>query len=456
MVDTSIGDMAAPVPERGFSQEQIYIHLIARAQQATSLPELVFSIVNESIQLVTYQQAAYFSVGSSGRLSLSCASGLASVAETSPYTVWVNGFASAFNAGLPHQLMDFDDAAPDWREGWQEWLPDHLLLIPINDFAGQPLGVAMFAREQPWSEVEVSQLTHLHRTYAYCMRALTHQHRGTRTLSSLLSQSKTWLIAAAVLVACMLIPVRLSALAEAEIIALDSFAVSAPQDGVIRAFAVQPNTFVKKGDVLFTLDDTSVLNRHEVAAKALATARADALVAEQRAFDDMRAKATLAASLGRVKEKEAELQSVKTLMARVEIRAERDGLAVFVDPNDWIGRPVQTGERVMQLADPKDAGLLIWLPVRDAINIEPGASVRLFLHTNPLDPVSAQVHQTSYQASTSPGGIASYRLKATFAPGTELPRIGLHGTARISGEWSSLGYYLFRRPIAAAREYFGF
>jgi multidrug efflux pump subunit AcrA (membrane-fusion protein) len=259
----------------------------------------------------------------------------------------------------------------------------------------------------------------------------------------------------AVLVVSMWIPVRLTALAPAEVIALNALSVAAPQDGVIHSIAVQPNATVKAGDLLFTLDDTTITNRHEVAGKAVAVARAEALVAEQRAFDDPRGKADLAASLGRLREKEAELASLRALMARIEVRASQSGIAVYGDPNDWIGKPVQTGERVMQLADPKDAGLQIWLPVKDAINLDEGAEIRLFLHTKTLEPITAHLQQTSYQAVQSPDNVASYRVKAQFAEGEELPRIGLRGTARISGAWSILGYYLFRRPIAAVREWTG-
>ena len=34
-------------------------------------------------------------------------------------------------------------------------------------------------------------------------------------------------------------------------------------------------------------------------------------------------------------------------------------------------------------------------------------------------------------------------------------RIGLRGTARVSGDWTLLGYLMFRRPLAAAREWCG-
>ena len=173
------------------------------------------------------------------------------------------------------------------------------------------------------------------------------------------------------LLATLFIPVRLSALAPAEVVALNSMVVAAPMDGVIGAIYVQPNSQVKKGEVLFALDNTSLVSRREVAVKALSIARAEALVAEQRAFDDLKSKAELAVATGRVREKEAELAAVAALLARVAIKAERDGIAVYSDPNDWLGRPVQTGERIMQLADPHDAGVLVWLPVADALNLEP-------------------------------------------------------------------------------------
>lgn len=205
---------------------------------------------------------------------------------------------------------------------------------------------------------------------------------------------------------------------------------------------------------MFSLDETTLTNRREVALKALAIAQADALVAQQKAFDDTRSKAEMAAAQGRVKEKEAELAAVTDLLGRIEVRAERDGIAVFGDPNDWLGRPVQTGERVMQLADPRDAGVLIWLPLADALNLEPGAPLRLFLHTQPLSPLDGELLQTSYQAVPSPDGVTSYRLRGRFAD-NETPRIGLKGTARVSGGWAPLAYYVLRRPLAGLRAWTG-
>lgn len=132
---------------------------------------------------------------------------------------------------------------------------------------------------------------------------------------------------------------------------------------------------------------------------------------------------------------------------------------MFGDVNDWQGKPVVTGERVALLADPRDAGMLIWLPVSDAINLEEGAEVKLYLQVAPLSPLIGKLSQTSYQATQSPEGVSAYRLRARFdALGTDetaLARIGLKGTAKIYGQRAPLGYYLFRRPLSSLREFTG-
>jgi Biotin-lipoyl like/HlyD family secretion protein len=436
------------------SREQAFIQLMSRAMSAAKPADLQFIIVNETLQLAHYRQAAFFDSSLHKKPILTTASGLVSVAENSPYSVWLNRFAKTFSNSAGGQRINFADAKPEHADGWQEWLPEHLLVFPLFH-SGQLYGHAMYAREQAWTDNELAQLDYLHNSYSYCLAALHKKNYSfTRTIFSWLNL-KTLAISGLLLAALMLVPVRLSSLAPAEVIALNAFSVAAPQEGVVHAFTVEPNSNVKTGDLLFTLDDTSIMNRFEVASKALATAKADALVAEQRAFDDIKGKAELAGAIGRMREKEAELASIKALMARVEIRAERDGIAIFSDANDWIGRPVQTGERVMQIANPADAGLLMWLPVKDALNINTGAPMKLFLHTDPLHPIEAKLQQTSYQASMSPENVSSYRLKGAFNQTDKLPRIGLRGTARISGEWSVLGYYLFRRPISATRAWLG-
>ncbi|MEZ5703971.1 MAG: biotin/lipoyl-binding protein [Burkholderiaceae bacterium] len=432
----------------------VLLQIEGRAMEASTLAALRFTIVNETHALTPYRQAALFEPDG-GKLHLVAASGLVSVANDSPFAVWLTQFAQRFPRDVAVHRLDFENASDDDAQNWSEWLPDHLLLVPLRGKQGDVRAWAMYAREEAWSDAEGSFLERLHATYGYCHSVLAQTGQGGwRRFKKLFNQRNRWLIAGG-LALSMLIPIRLSVLAPAEVIALNAKAVSAPQDGVVGSFAVQPNARVKAGDLLFSLDDSTLSNRRQVALQALEVAKADAHIAQQRAFDDTKSKAEVAVAMGRVREKEAELAAVDSQANRVEVRADQDGVAIFADTNDWLGKPVQTGERVIQLAQPEDSGVLVWLSVADAINLQMGAPVKLFLHTEPLSPRSAKLVEASYQASISPDGVAAYRLRAKFDEGTQLPRIGLRGTARISGDWVMLGYFLFRRPLSTVREWTG-
>ena len=89
-----------------------------------------------------------------------------------------------------------------------------------------------------------------------------------RWLRPMAKKRNRWILAG-LLVLSLFVPVRLSVLAPAEVVALNATAVAAPQDGVVGSFAVAPNAKVKAGDLLFSLDDSSLLNRLAVARKAL-------------------------------------------------------------------------------------------------------------------------------------------------------------------------------------------
>ncbi|MBL4691982.1 MAG: HlyD family secretion protein, partial [Magnetovibrio sp.] len=177
--------------------------------------------------------------------------------------------------------------------------------------------------------------------------------------------------------------------------------------------------------------------------------------ARQGAFRDPKRNAEVALLLARVALSEAERNNIAQLVARKDVHAGRDGVAVFRDASELEGRPVSTGERVMLVAQPHETELRIELPVADAVVLEQGAPVRLFLDRNPLAPVDAVLEYAGYEAEMMPSGVLSYRLIAQFSGSDTPPRIGLRGTAKIEGTDVSLFLYLFRRPISALRQWVG-
>ena len=134
--------------------------------------------------------------------------------------------------------------------------------------------------------------------------------------------------------------------------------------------------------------------------------------------------------------------------------SDRDGVAVVDDPQAWKGRPVRVGERILSIADPTKVEITVMVPVKDAIVLEPGNEVRLFLDTNPLHSLRGSVQYVVYE-STLNGEWPAYKVTASLDSAEAAPRIGLRGTARIYGEDTTLFYYLLRRPITVARQWLG-
>ena len=206
--------------------------------------------------------------------------------------------------------------------------------------------------------------------------------------------------------------------------------------------------------MLFDLDDTTLRGKWEVAEKALSAAEAELRQISQQAVFDPSAKPKLASILGRREQQAAELDYLKSLLERIRIKAPSPGIAVLDDPSEWIGRPVAVGEKVMALAEEKDTEIEAWLSPADSIELATGTAVTVFLNVAPLSPVSATLSHVAYEATSRPDGSVSHRLRAKITD-ADKPRLGLKGTARVSGARVPLVYWLLRRPIGAIRSVVG-
>jgi len=277
-----------------------------------------------------------------------------------------------------------------------------------------------------------------------------------------------WALPAALLL-LLLVPVPMMAVAPVEVVADEPLIVAAPMEGVIADVPAAPNVRVSAGDVLFVYDDTELKAKAEIAARREAVALARLETLRKAAFGDTEARQGLAKAKAGLNLARAERAHAEQLLAEVRVRAPKAGIVVYSDLSDWIRKPVRTGERVMEIADPARVVMRIDLPVRDAIVLEPGARVRVFLDADPMRVVHARVRTASFHAEETPGGLLAYRVMAALEEGETSPgtkggemgaketwlRIGFRGSAQVMGRRVPLGFYLFRRPVASFRQFFG-
>jgi multidrug resistance efflux pump len=192
----------------------------------------------------------------------------------------------------------------------------------------------------------------------------------------------------------------------------------------------------------------------DVAAQVLATTETEYRQIAQQALSESKSKASLASQLGKIEEKRAEAGYVNEQLERSRVLAPQDGIALFDEPAEWLGKPVQTGERVMRIAAPGDVEIEAWLPLGDAIPLPKGAAVSLYLASSPFSSLAGKVRYVSYDAVARPNGIYAYRIRATLDTPTD-QRIGLKGTVKLSGDWVPLIYWVLRRPLATIRQTVG-
>ncbi|MBM3116852.1 efflux RND transporter periplasmic adaptor subunit [Jeongeupia naejangsanensis] len=427
-----------------------------RALAAPSLDALAFSMANDLYPFLQFYQAVVFAEHEGGRLELLAVSGLAKPSEDSPYLVWLiragRFLATQLNGDAPVWLardrLALDD---DLAEGWQEWWPAGAWVLPVLDRDGHRLGLLCVLLDEAPPEAFPGLLTGVRLTWSYCWAALSKRRRRFRLRLS----KRQYTIGAVVLAVIMALPVPLTVLAPAEVVSREAQVISSPVDGVVERMLVRPNQQVEAGTPLFALEETTLRNRVSVLEKQVAVADAELMAASQRAFDNAQSKGELAELGGVAQQRRAELAAATAQLTRSQVKSPKAGVAVFSDVNDWLGKPVVTGERILSVADPGRPAMRIELPVADAIALEPGAEVTLYLTAYPLTPLHGKVLETSYQAKPSESGVVAYPLLASIDGAPAHARLGLHGTAKLYGQRVTLAYYLLRRPLAAVRAWTG-
>ncbi|KHT25820.1 efflux RND transporter periplasmic adaptor subunit [Pectobacterium brasiliense] len=427
------------------------LQLQSRARARETLDELAFFIVNETHNVVKYRQALLWDCD---KRRLQAASGLASLDHNAPFCTEFSRLCRQWQEeGRQTQTLQCRELPADDQILWQEHLPEFLLWLPLRLPQGDTPLVLVLARDSAWLPAEIVLLEKLADAYAHAWSSLLKQRRRQTNTSP----KKRRLILAGIvaLVLILLIPVRQSVLAPAEIVAHRPVMVRAPVAGVVDDILVRPNQTVSANQPLVRLDVRELENRLESARQAFATADAQYRQAQQQALFDANSKASLAVLQSRREQAQGEMDFLQRQQERMQLASPRDGVAIFDDSSDWIGRSVAVGERIMMIADPHDVELEIQLPAADAIALENGADVRLFLNVTPNSAQDARLEQIGYRAAPTPDNVMAYRLRARFTQDDPQLRVGLKGTAKLYGKRTVLFVYLLRKPLASLRVWLG-
>lgn len=441
------------------------LDLSRRARLAASARELGFLLANDTHALAPYRQSAFW-LASEGLYTLS---GLVQIEANAPYVLWLQQVCSYLTGQDADRTwaLTASDLPSALGPDWGEWWPAHALWLAMPGASKEaPAAGLLLVRDLPWTPEELAMLREwvdvawhafaaLHRPRGPSWRSVLKRVRGQLARQP---DRRWWkqpaLRWAALVIVVLALPVRLTVLAPGELVPANPMMVRAPLDGVVDVFHVQPNQLVKKDQPLFGFDEALIQSRLDVAAQTLSTAEIEYRQTTQQALTDARAKPQLAMLTGKIEEKRAEVDFLREQLTRARVLAPQDGVALFDDPTEWLGRPVAVGERIMRIAATSDAEVEAWLPLADAIALPTGSAVSLYLSASPLFAVRAQLRYIAHDAVQRPDGSYAYRVRATLDAPTE-HRVGLKGTAKLDGARVPLVYWVLRRPLATLRSTLG-
>jgi hypothetical protein len=434
-------------PHRQLLRLSLLVQLEQRARDADA-DVLPYAMVNETYNLTPYRQAAFYEDG-----RIAAVSGLAAPDAHGPFALYLvrlmRVMAESGRAAGPFGESDMpSDLAAEWRD----WLPPCGFWAPLSA-RGEKAALAFF-REEPWSESEQHLLGYLLDAYAHAL-SLARAPRPKPSLARRLRRRPARNLAAALCAAALFLPIRESVLAEAEVIPRAPSLVRAPLDGVVERFHVRPNQATAPGQPLLSLDPTQLRGKLKVALEARDIAQAEYQQASQQALFDVEAKARLATLKSKLEQQVAEAEYVESLLKRCDIAAERAGVAVFDDPDDWLGKPVTQGEKILVIADPQDVELEVSLPMGDLLPLQLGGEILFFPNAAPDRPVAAQLDFIGYNAQLTPAETMAYRLKAAFAADADKPRLGFRGVAKLYGERRPFILWALRKPLNVLRQWLG-
>ncbi|WP_263080591.1 efflux RND transporter periplasmic adaptor subunit [Endozoicomonas sp. Mp262] len=422
---------------------------------AETLTELQYIIANETRSIVSYIQAVLILGNGKNNLNVSLCSNITSSDRTTPLVHWLERIAKKkISEEVSSEVHSIDARNLPGFE--KNIIPHFWLWVPLISAVSGFQGVLILTRETQWTDHDIKIISHLGETYGHAIGAFSSGQRIIKKLIRKIKNKYHQLAGCAVLLSITLIPVHLTVLAPSEIAPANPTIITAPLKGVVQSILVKPGEKVEPGKLLLNFDSVELENNLNTAQQALLVAKAELHKARQSGFINAQHN-SLVAEL----EAQLVLQKIKRDFARIQLNkaavySGRSGIAIVNNPQNWHGRPVVIGERVLSIADPKQLEIVILLPVKDAIVIKPGAKVKLFLDTNPINSLDAQVIHANFKPEVTPDGVLAYKVKALFTENlNNYPRIGLKGTAKIYGSSVTLFYYLFRRPITAFRQWWG-
>lgn len=423
--------------------------------------ELIFRILNRSVTLCPYDRASMW-LCSENRPKLLGVSGKSSVDRFSELAEQWRALIETLPEPNKHMVVseavfETEEHKAAWREVADKTSGLSVLWLAIHSRKKHVAGLWLERwGDKQWQAGELKVFQPLALGYGAAWEKLDHSGLARRMAARIMS--RRGLVALLALLAVLLVFLRLSlrVVAPCDVVPKDPVVVTAPLNGVVGEVMVEPGQKVHKGDLLFVYDKRVALKELEVADKQVEIIESSLKRSRMLAFRSDEARAEIAILVHRLEQEQAKLELARYRVSQLEVTAGLAGQVVMGDPNEWRGRPVMVGERVLMLVEPDRSKLKIWLPDDDNLLFDAERPVKVYLNAFPDKSLRAELAYVAPNVTQSLNGTPSVLAEAEWINQQHDLKIGLQGTAVLYGEDVPLIYWLARKPWSWVNRAFGF
>lgn len=451
-----------PQPEANTLESQPFAvvnSLLIKALEAPNRQALQFIIANDTHKLIKYDRAILWEI-SQNKAHILTVSGQASLAPATEFYKKLNDLPNHIVDPSFPQLLSVD-SFKDNKDVWTEYQRTHtasILWLPIYSKKELCLGLWLekwnVSQEEPLSQQTTALLSqYLLPGYG----AIWGKFKLKSKLKSLLHPKRgAWLAALGVIsVALFLIHIPLRIVAPCEIVPKDPVVITAPLLGTIDQIVVKPGAQVHMGDILFTYDRRLHVQELKVAQNEVAITDAALNRALELGLHDQASLDDVAILKLKLEKDKINLDLARNNVEQLDVKSPNNGAVIISDPDQWPGKPVHIGEKVMMIADLSKTKIKMWIPENDNVDINPTEQIKIFLNVYPEKQWTAKLQYIASEVTLSDAQVPSFVAEADWEKPNGDVKAGLKGTAVLYGPKVSLFYYIFRKPWIIFRHIFG-
>ena len=428
--------------------------LTIKAINTNEKQSLIFLMLNDTAQIVRYDRAVFFSMGKQPTKVLGV-SGQTKVSKWADLSKKWRAVADDIKDPRTLQVINHDSlnrSGNIFNELEQGQGGTSILWVPLFS-GGELVGGFWFERwgGNNWHPQEQEIIKFLIDAYGAAWKKFI----TSAAIWRMLKAKWTWYSVLLILLLMMFVRVPLRVAAPCEVVPHHPIVVTAPLDGIIQEVVVEPGQFVKEATTLFEYDKRVPMQELKVAQKQVEITRSELNRSTTLGLEDPRSRAEIAVLTLRLQREEIRLALAQYHAGQLTVTAPQEGYVVLDEPDQWRGKPVQVGERVMILSHPEQTKIRFWVPEGDNIAFDKEKPVKVVLNVAPERSYKANVIYIANYTSLDEKQVPSFVAEANWVNGVPDIKTGLKGTAVLYGDNVSLFYFIIRKPWSSIRRWTG-